>query len=185
MATISDTIWAVDLGNSSLKALRLTAAGGVVEVIGFDNIQHGKILSGSGVKPAEKEELIALSLRQFVQRNDLGEDEIIISVPSQNSFARFVNLPPVEQKRIPEIVKFEAVQQIPFDINEVQWDWQLMTEEDAAEKKVGLFAIKNEVVNSALEHFNTEDLTGKTCKVNLKADTYNDRETRRITDYVI
>ena len=159
MATISDTIWAVDLGNSSLKALRLTAAGGVVEVIGFDNIQHGKILSGSGVKPAEKEELIALSLRQFVQRNDLGEDEIIISVPSQNSFARFVNLPPVEQKRIPEIVKFEAVQQIPFDINEVQWDWQLMTEEDAAEKKVGLFAIKNEVVNSALEHFNTEDLT--------------------------
>jgi type IV pilus assembly protein PilM len=88
----------------------------------------------------------------------LGRDDVIISVPSQNSFARFVNLPPVEEKRIPEIVKFEAVQQIPFDINDVQWDWQLMTEADAAEKKVGIFAIKNEVVNSALEHFSRENI---------------------------
>jgi len=159
MALAPDTIWAIDLGNNSLKALHLAVVGGVLQVIGFDNIQHGKILSGSGVKPAERDELIALSLRQFVQRNELGEDEeIIISVPSQNSFARFVNLPPVEQKRIPEIVRFEAVQQIPFDINDVQWDWQLMTEADSTEKKVGIFAIKNEVVNSALEHFNREDL---------------------------
>jgi len=159
MATVTDTVWAIDLGNSSLKALRLSIAGGVPAVIGFDNIQHGKILSGSGVKPTERDELIAISLRQFVQRNDLGNDEIIISVPSQNSFARFVKLPPVEPKRIPEIVKFEAVQQIPFDINDVQWDWQLMTEADSPEKKVGIFAIKNEVVNSALENFSRENLT--------------------------
>ena len=159
MAAVIDTVWAIDLGNSSLKALRLSTAGGVVEVIGFDNIQHGKILSGSGVKATERDELTAISLRQFVQRNDLGNDEIIISVPSQNSFARFVKLPPVEPKRIPEIVKFEAVQQIPFDINDVQWDWQLMTEADSPEKRVGIFAIKNEVVNSALEHFSRENLT--------------------------
>jgi type IV pilus assembly protein PilM len=159
MALPTDAVWAIDLGNNSLKAMHLAVVGGVAQVIGFDNVQHGKILSGSGIKPAERDELTALSLRQFVQRNELGEDEeIVISVPSQNSFARFVNLPPVEQKRIPEIVRFEAVQQIPFDINDVQWDWQLMTEADSAEKKVGIFAIKNEVVNSALEHFSREDL---------------------------
>jgi type IV pilus assembly protein PilM len=158
MAAVTDTIWALDLGNNSLKALRLANVGGVVRVIGFDHIQHGKILSGSGVKPSESDELIALSLRQFVQRNNLGNDEIIISVPSQNSFARFVNLPPVESKRIPEIVRFEAVQQIPFDINDVEWDWQLMTEADSPEKKVGIFAIKKDVANSTLEHFEREDI---------------------------
>jgi Tfp pilus assembly PilM family ATPase len=114
MALPTDAVWAIDLGNNSLKAMHLAVVGGVAQVIGFDNVQHGKILSGSGIKPAERDELTALSLRQFVQRNELGEDEeIVISVPSQNSFARFVNLPPVEQKRIPEIVRFEAVQQIP------------------------------------------------------------------------
>ena len=158
MASKYGAVWAIDIGNYSLKALHLSDAKGVVEVIGFDNIQHGKILNGEGVTEAERDELIALSLREFVSRNQVSKSEIVVSVASQNSFARFVNLPPVEQKRIPEIVKFEAAQQIPFDINDVQWDWQLMSEEDSSEIKVGIFAIKNEIVNAALEHFSRENL---------------------------
>jgi type IV pilus assembly protein PilM len=159
MALEYSSVWAIDIGNNSLKALRLRSVGGVVEVIGFDNIQHGKVLTGSGIKPEERDELIALSLRQFVKQNDLGKDDIVVSVPSQNSFARFVKLPPVEPKRIPEIVKFEAAQQIPFDINDVQWDWQLMTETGSSETKVGIFAVKSEVVSSVLEHFARENVT--------------------------
>ena len=158
MAVKPGAVWAIDIGSNSLKALHLSAEGGVVEVIGFDNIQHGKVVTGAGVRAAERDELVALSFRQFVEQNNLGKDDVIISVPSQNSFARFVNLPPVEEKRIPEIVQFEAVQQIPFDINDVQWDWQLMSETDSSEKKVGIFAIKNEVVNLALEHFSRENV---------------------------
>jgi len=158
MAVKSSAVWAIDIGSNSLKALHLSAEGDVVEVIGFDHIQHGKVVTGAGVTAAERDELVALSFRQFVEQNNIGKDDVIISVPSQNSFARFVNLPPVEEKRIPEIVKFEAVQQIPFDINDVQWDWQLMSETDSAEKRVGIFAIKNEVVNSALEHFSRENI---------------------------
>ena len=157
MAAASDAVWAIDLGNNSLKALHLVAVGDAVQVIGFDHIPHGKVLA-SGVSAAEKEELVAITLRQFVQNNDLGFDPIIISVPSQNSFARFVTLPPVEAKRLPEIVRFEAAQQIPFDMNEIQWDWQLMSDPDSPEKRVGLFAIKNEVVNSSLESFEREEL---------------------------
>ncbi len=159
MAAKFESVWAVDLGNNFLKALRLSTEKGAVEVTGFGKIEHGKILSGTGVTEAERDELVALSLRQFIRQNELTGDEIVVSVPGQNSFARFVNLPPVEAKRIPEIVKFEAAQQIPFDINEVQWDWQLMTEAGSPENKVGIFAIKNEVVNSALEHFGMENIT--------------------------
>jgi len=158
MAVKPGAVWAIDIGSDSLKALHLSVEGDVVEVIGFDNIQHGKVVTGAGVRAAERDELVALSFRQFVEQNNLGKDDVIISVPSQNSFARFVNLPPVEEKRIPEIVQFEAVQQIPFDINDVQWDWQLMSETDSSEKKVGIFAIKNEVVNLALEHFSRENV---------------------------
>ena len=158
MAAASDAIWAVDLGNNSLKALHLVAVGDMVQVIGFDHIPHGKLLSSSGVSAAERDELIAITLRQFAQRNDVSFDPLIVSVPSQNSFARFVTLPPVEQKRLPEIVKFEAAQQIPFDMSEVQWDYQMMTEADSPEQKVGLFAIKNEIVEAEMEHFEREDL---------------------------
>ncbi len=156
MAEKIGSVWAIDIGNTSLKAMRLSNETGAMQVVGFDHIHHGKILSGTGIKEQEKQELIALSLRQFVMQNEIGKDDVIVAVPSANSFARFVNLPPVEQKRIPEIVKFEASQQIPFDIAEVTWDWQLMSE--SAEAKVGIFAIKNEVVTTELEHFSRENI---------------------------
>jgi hypothetical protein len=41
MAAKTGRIWAMDLGNDSLKALHLSTERGVVEVIGFDNIPHG------------------------------------------------------------------------------------------------------------------------------------------------
>ncbi len=158
MAAASESVWAIDIGNCSLKALRLSTERGALEVVDFDNIRHGKILSGGGMTDAEKEELVAFSLRQFVTKHNLGADGVVVSVPSQNSFSRFVTLPPVEPKRIPEIVKFEAVQQIPFDISDVQWDWQRMSDDNSSELKVGIFAIKNDVVQAALEHFNREDI---------------------------
>jgi len=160
MGSKFDSVWAIDVGNNSLKAIRLTRNhNDEAEVIGFDSIRHGKILTGVGVKETERAELIAISLRRFAEQNDVGKDGIVISVPSQNSFARFVNLPPVEAKRVPDLVKFEASQQIPFDINEVQWDWQVMSEPDSAEKRVGIFAIKNDVVDSLLDNFNAENMT--------------------------
>jgi type IV pilus assembly protein PilM len=79
-------------------------------------------------------------------------------VPGQTSFARFIKLPPVDPKRVPEIVKFEAVQQIPFDINEVEWDWQLMPKTDSPDTEVGIFAIKNELVGKYLENFSAENI---------------------------
>lgn len=158
MAAVTGTVWAIDIGNNSLKALCLSTERGVVEVIGFENIQHGKILKSGNVTEDEREELIALSFRELVTKYDLSMEEIAVSVPSQNSFVRFVNLPPVEAKRIPEMVKFEAVQQIPFGINEVQWDWQLMSEPNSPEIKVGLFAIKNEIVNAAMNPLSREEI---------------------------
>ena len=92
MAAESGSVWAIDIGNNSLKALHLKSDGEVVEVIGFDNIRHSKVLNGAGVKPAEKDELIAMSLRQFAKQNDIGKESLAISVPSQNSFARFVRI---------------------------------------------------------------------------------------------
>lgn len=152
------SVWAIDIGNNSLKALRLQQAGENIEVIGLEYIEHPKILSAEGITEEEKNKIIRAALNTFAQRNELGKDPITISVPGQTSFARFIKLPPVELKRVPQIVKFEAVQQIPFDINEVEWDWQLMTKKDSPDTEVGIFAIKNELIGKYLENFSAENI---------------------------
>lgn len=158
MASSVRGVWAIDIGTCSLKALRVRPSDDGIEVVGFDHIEHSKILSGSDVNPKEKHDIIAATLRQFLSQNDIGKDQVAISIAGQNSFARFIKLPPVEPKKIPEIVQFEAVQQIPFDINEVEWDWQKMDASNSPDAEVGIFAIKNELIAEIMDHFTRENL---------------------------
>ncbi|MCT6647118.1 pilus assembly protein PilM, partial [Enterococcus faecalis] len=72
--------------------------------------------------------------------------------------ARFVKLPPVEEKKIAEIVKFEAKQQIPFPLEEVVWDFQkigsgIVTDGFALETEIGLFAMKRDMISRYMQHF--------------------------------
>jgi type IV pilus assembly protein PilM len=159
MASSVRGVWAIDIGTCSLKALRLRPTDDGIEVVGFDYLEHGKILSAASVSAQEKHNAIAQTLRQFLSRNDIGKDPVAISIAGQNSFARFIKLPPVEPKKIPEIIQFEAVQQIPFDINEVEWDWQKMEAPDGGtDAEVGIFAIKNELIAEIMDHFTRENL---------------------------
>ena len=152
-------VWAVDIGDNALKALRLQRDEEGLKVIGFDYVEHGKILSGENMTEGEREDIVSETLHKFVEKNDLGKDEVAISIAGRNSFARFVKLPPVEKKIIPKIIPQEAVQQIPFDINEVEWDWQLMESSDSPDVMLGIFAIKNEVINGVIEQFTKENMS--------------------------
>jgi len=64
----------------------------------------------------------------------------------------------IEQK-LPDLVKYEVTQQIPFPIEDVIWDWQQLggTIEDGRtiDAEVGIFAMKREAVYRALSPFNS------------------------------
>src|SRR5262245_47004105 len=102
-------VWGIDLGQCALKAIRLQVVDGEVTATAFDYIEHPKILNQPDADP---DELTRDALQQFLSRNNLRHDMVIISVPGQSGLARFVKLPPVEEKKIADIVRFEAKQQI-------------------------------------------------------------------------
>src|SRR5262249_36333447 len=144
-----------DLGQCALKALRLEVQDGQVTATAFDYVEHPKILSQPDADP---DQLTREALEKFLSRNTLKGDVVAISVPGQSGLARFVKLPPVEEKKISDIVKFEAKQQIPFNLDEVVWDYQkvssgVVTDGFALETEIGLFAMKRDMVNRYLQHF--------------------------------
>src|SRR5437879_5027776 len=152
---IEPGVWGIDLGQCALTALRLENMDGQVTATAFDYVEHPKILSQPDADP---DQLIREALEKFLSRNSLRGDQVTISIPGQSGLARFVKLPPVEEKKIPDIVRFEAKQQIPFNLEEVVWDYQklssgVVTDGFAMETEIGLFAIKRETVNKYLQHF--------------------------------
>ena len=154
------TVWGIDIGQAGLKALQLryNEASGQVIAVGFDYIQHPKILSQPDAIPAE---LINEALKTFVTRNAAQLKGALIGfvVPSNTSIVKFIQLPPVEASKVSDIVKYEARQQIPFDLNDVIWDWQTMgggIQEGGymLDSEVGLVAMKKEALQNHLKPFN-------------------------------
>jgi type IV pilus assembly protein PilM len=153
----SKAVWGIDLGQCAVKALRCTAHEQPDKIVveAFDYIEYPKILSQPEADPVE---LVSDALTTFLSRNSVKGDRVAISVPGQSGLARFIKLPPVETKKIPDIVRYEARQQIPFSLEEVVWDYQKMIggmEEEgfALETEVGLFAMKREQLARALRPF--------------------------------
>ncbi|RMF43510.1 MAG: pilus assembly protein PilM [Planctomycetota bacterium] len=148
----STSVWGIEIGQSALKALRCKLEGDQVVAEAFDYIEYPKILSQPD---ADAETLVREALETFVGRNDLKHCRVALTTAGQNGLAKFFKPPPVELKKIPDIVKYEARQQIPFDLNDVVWDYQLMPGSNisdgfALESEVGLFAMKRDAVYRAL-----------------------------------
>jgi type IV pilus assembly protein PilM len=155
MAAVQPGVWGIDLGQCGLKALRVEMLEGQVTATAFDYVEHPKILSQPDADP---DQLTREALEKFLSRNSIRGDVVVVSIPGQSGLARFVKLPPVEEKKIPDIVRFEAKQQIPFNLEEVVWDYQklgsgVVTDGFAMETEIGLFAIKRDTVTRYLQHF--------------------------------
>ena len=156
----NNAVWGIDIGQCALKALLCRPhekEADRIIVESFDYIEYPKILSQPESDP---EELVREALSQFLSRNELVGDRVALSVAGQSGLARFIKLPPVEAKKIPDIVKYEARQQIPFSLDDVVWDYQQLTggsEEDgfALEPEVGLFAMKRDQVARSLKPLET------------------------------
>ena len=112
---------------------------------------------------ADPGELVRDAIEAFLSRNDISGDTIAVSVPGQAGLSKFIKLPPVEASKIPDIVTYEARQQIPFPLEQVIWSWQRLEggiEESGfvIDAEIALFAMKRDQVAKALEPFKEADI---------------------------
>ena len=146
----SGGIWGIDIGQCGLKALRceLNDDGNGAVATAFDFIEYPMILSQPDADP---EDLVREAFATFLSRNKIKGDRIAMSVSGQFGLTRFFGPPPCQIKQLPDLVRFEAKQTVPFPLEEVVWDWHRMAggmevEGFLMETQVGLFAMKREQV---------------------------------------
>jgi type IV pilus assembly protein PilM len=146
--------WGIDVGKCAVKAVRcrLSSEPRRLTAEAVDYIEYPMLLTQPEADPVE---LVRAALAEFVSRNKLKGDRVAVSVPGQSGLSKFIKLPPVEAKKIPDIVKYEARQQIPFPLEQVVWDWQRLAggiDEGGfvVDAEVAVFAMKREQVFKAL-----------------------------------
>jgi len=132
-----------------LAEFRTQAAGGLV----LHAYRLREILADPTAESAHIAQ-ITIALREMLAELQIRSGKVNYAVASQSIFARFVKLPSVEEEKIERIISFEAQQNVPFPIDEVVWDYQLVGGGADEDIQVVLVAIKAdllEVINAAVE----------------------------------
>src|SRR6266576_3941151 len=97
---------------------------------------------------------ITATIREILNEFGIKSANVNYAVAGQSVFARFVKLPSVEEEKIDRIIAFEAQQNVPFPIDEVVWDYQLVGGGADKQLQVVLVAIKSDLlegINGAVE----------------------------------
>ncbi len=152
----SQEAWGIDVGTTALKAIKLRREGDKVYLEAMEVVEHSGFLSEPD---ADRKEIVGESLAKFIEKHPLRGERVFISASGASSFARFVKLPPVEPRRIPEIVKFEAIQQIPFPLDQVIWDYHPFQSPESPDVEIGIFAIKTDILGALLADFRALGVT--------------------------
>jgi len=139
-------VWSIDVGRYSLKAVHLKRYGSQVVLQGTDRIEYDVGPEGIDHIGGAKE-----ALQIFTSRNHV-RDPVIVCLPGYEALSRFIKIVADSDKKLQELVQYEARQQIPFPIEEVVWDWTLVPREymPGQEKEVGIFAARRETVDDVL-----------------------------------
>lgn len=98
------------------------------------------------VNEAVRNAQVKVAIDNLVEQLGVSKAKVMYAVSGQSVFTRFVKLPALGDQNIEQLVTFEAQQHIPFPIEEVAWDWELM-DAAGAEKEVAIVAIKRDLLN--------------------------------------
>ncbi len=88
---------------------------------------------------------VRMAVSELAGKLGLDKEKVDYVISGQSVFTRFVKLPMLEDDDLVQLVAFEAQQHVPFPINEVIWDWQLL-ESSGSEREVVLVAIKGDAL---------------------------------------
>lgn len=100
-----------------------------------------------GIEPdsdADSSAYVIDALRTLMREKSIRPAPLLMSVSGQTVFPRFVKLPPVTKDKIYQMVRYEAEQNVPFPIEEVVWDYQLIGDAADGEQSAMIVAIKND-----------------------------------------
>ncbi len=158
----SDRIIALDIGASTVKIGEFQAA--KAHGVRLTNFNFADL----GIDPEHEENrraLVVSTIRSAVRERNIRSAPVIFSVSGQSVFTRFVKLPPVDESKVVQIIQYEAQQNVPFPIDEVIWDYQLLGNNPQGELEVVLLAIKSDIIEELTEGVESAGLRVETVDV--------------------
>jgi len=137
----------LDIGSSYLKAVQLKEKRGGYELDSFANLQLPPelIVEGSIIDSLRLVEAI----KELTKKGRIKAKQAAIGIAGHASvIIRRILVSEMSQEELSESIKFEAEQYVPFDIEDVAIDFQILgPSEEPGQMDVMLVAVKKDIIN--------------------------------------
>jgi type IV pilus assembly protein PilM len=162
-----DHLVGLDIGSRSIKAAEIvdTKRGPMLRHFGIMDIAHGAIEEGTINDP----ESVAESIKQLFKSYNIKESNVAVSIGGYSVIVKKINVQNMAEEQLQETIHFEAEQYIPFDISDVNLDFQILGENESNPNQMNVFlvAAKKDMVN---DYINLVNLAGlNPCIVDVEA----------------
>jgi len=142
------TVVGLDIGSSAVKAVELRPSGRSYKVVAFgiepippDTIVDGAIIDGGAVADV---------IRHLFESRRIKTKEVAASLSGNAVIVKKITLPVMSDAELAESIHWEAEQYIPFDIQDVNLDYQILSAPGASDPRgtmdVLLVAAKKEKI---------------------------------------
>jgi type IV pilus assembly protein PilM len=137
----------LDIGSRTLKLAEIidTKAGSTLKNFSTIDIEPGLIEEGSVRDP----EAVSGYIRELFKSAKLKDKNVAISIGGYSVIVKKINVQTMTEDELHETIHFEAEQYIPFDISEVNLDFQILgeSEHNPNQMNVLLVAAKKEMIS--------------------------------------
>ncbi|MBX5483818.1 MAG: pilus assembly protein PilM [Myxococcaceae bacterium] len=107
----------LDLGSHSVKAVLFETT--------MRGHQTRTVTAVLRAQEGDRSETLRAALTELFSRGGLSADQIVISLPGQTLATHSIVLPFLETKKLEQALPFELESQLPFDLSEVVYDYQV------------------------------------------------------------
>jgi type IV pilus assembly protein PilM len=154
----STQVIGMDIGSSSIKVVELTQKGNDIDVshVGVEPLAPEIVVDGAIVDTGQ----VSNSIAKLFNEHKIKAKNVATAVSGHSVIVKKLSLQPMPDEELEAAIPMEAAQHIPFDIAEVNLDYQILeTPEDSPVMDVLLVAVKKDKI---LNYTNVITLAGRT-----------------------
>ncbi len=130
----------IDIGNSCIKITELVKRSDHFELLNFSKVSVAESI------------IILDSIKKAVKEARIVSKSINTSVSGKSVVVRYISLPKMTKQELKSAIKFEAEKYIPFSVQEVVLDAQIIEENSQDNKvKVILVAAKKDLIDHTIK----------------------------------
>jgi type IV pilus assembly protein PilM len=146
------SVLGIDIGQNTVKIACLSNDNSKVILEAVGESRTPKIED----KEVDKEKFLNEAgkvIKSLLSDLKIKNRQVVVSLPEDEVISRLVRLPPLKDSEIMDALRFEAETFVPFPLEDVLIDYEIIEKDDSGRLTIFVIAAKNDLINSYLKLF--------------------------------